>query len=619
VRFSKSNCLNQKKGISSIVGGIFFLVLMTSGFTVYYVALDSQSQMLNTQQLIADQEVAKIKEKFVVAASTDPLDNYRLSVQVANIGNNHVEVADMWIINKTDANEPAQRYELDYRDASIPNGYGGNILENTPLYLDTNTYDIKVISSLGTIKTIEYDADTGSNLLSAQMVAIPQDVRFGENVTIALIVTNGGTEPIDAVVESDLTPLDVSPDQCRNTPNEIFTGPTNLLPSQSTMFFWDCVLDSPIGNTITFQVGARGYLDGTTTPIYSNPASDSVIVRDFTGGEAEEVVLKDELFGKPELLLMFPNPMGWDDNDRALWGVMVANPTDQPIDVSKVVIIVISPRPNSDDKIFAVNCHNKGNHMEPVTVSPTRDEWYCPEGNQLQWQDLTNPQTIQPRSVFPFLVQIGPETVGSATGEANNIAISATVFSTLGQFGKSGYVTTMNKEKISMPNVYLSTEKESVSSAHMLGELRSIDTGSLVKFNATLADMNDDAYQINAGSRLIVNIPKDWTFGSILSQGGFVDPVVKNDFPDGSTQLIGTLILPLTGDIPSNDDAKTIQFTATAPDVSKAKMYVMHILGDGTATGQNATGTGNYAIGPIAEAVIQVCPTTGGPQPECPL
>jgi len=38
--------ITRRKAISSIVGGIFFLVLMTSGFTVYYVALDTQSQML---------------------------------------------------------------------------------------------------------------------------------------------------------------------------------------------------------------------------------------------------------------------------------------------------------------------------------------------------------------------------------------------------------------------------------------------------------------------------------------------------------------------------------------------------------------------------------------------
>jgi len=157
VRFPKSNGLNQKKGISSIVGGIFFLVLMTSGFTVYYVALDSQSQMLDTQQVIADYEVAKIREKFVVAASSDSGDNNRLSLQVVNTGNTVVEIADVWIINKTDAAEPAAKYDVDYRDASVPVGYSGNILANTPLYLISDIYDIKVISSLGTIQAVEYD------------------------------------------------------------------------------------------------------------------------------------------------------------------------------------------------------------------------------------------------------------------------------------------------------------------------------------------------------------------------------------------------------------------------------------------------------------------------------
>jgi len=125
---------NRQKGISSIVGGIFFLVLMTSGFTVYYVALDSQSQMLDVQQIIADTEVAKIQEKFVVAASSSGVNNL-LSLQVLNTGNNPIEIADVWIINKTVASEPATRYDdLDYRDTSIPVGYSGVFESMLSLY-----------------------------------------------------------------------------------------------------------------------------------------------------------------------------------------------------------------------------------------------------------------------------------------------------------------------------------------------------------------------------------------------------------------------------------------------------------------------------------------------------
>ena len=123
--------------------------------------------MLNTQQLIADNEVAKIKEKFIVAASSDPSDNNRLSVQVVNTGYNTVEVADVWIINKTAANQTAVKYnDLDFRDVSIPIGYGGNVLENhAPLYMTPTIYDIKVISSLGTIQKVEFDVNGKLNVV----------------------------------------------------------------------------------------------------------------------------------------------------------------------------------------------------------------------------------------------------------------------------------------------------------------------------------------------------------------------------------------------------------------------------------------------------------------------
>jgi len=152
VRFPKfGDILYQRKGISSIVGGIFFLVLMTSGFTVYYVALDSQSQMLHTQQIIADLEVNKIREKFTVSVSTDSNDNERLEIQVSNEGTNVIEIADAWIVNKTATNQPVIKAEIKYDDAFIPAGFTGEILTNTPLYMSPGQYDIKVVSTLGTI------------------------------------------------------------------------------------------------------------------------------------------------------------------------------------------------------------------------------------------------------------------------------------------------------------------------------------------------------------------------------------------------------------------------------------------------------------------------------------
>ena len=106
---------------------------------------------------------------------------------------------------------------------------------------------------------------------------------------------------------------------------------------------------------------------------------------------------------------------------------------------------------------------------------------------------------------------------------------------------------------------------------------------------------------------MIINIPKDWgyTIGSgILSSAGFTI-TSEQQFSDGSTQIIGQL----TSGIDERNDARIIKFKATAPAVASTKMYVMHILADGTATGDSPSGV--FTVGPIAESVLQVCPTTG--------
>jgi len=389
------------------------------------------------------------------------------------------------------------------------------------------------------------------------------------------------------------------------------------LQVDQVMFSWDVEVTGDSGENIIFSSIARGdFVD--PDDVYSNVISDESILREPTdgssgggegsGGGEEAIIIRDDLFGKPQLFLIFPGPVGWDANDRALWGVNVANPTDQPLDVSKVVIVALSPRPTSSDKIFAPECHTKSDNQKPETVLPTTGLWTCPDGNQLQWKNLASPQTIAPRSVFPFLVRIGTEAIGSASGDTNNIPVLVTVSSTLGQFGKAGYLTTMNKESVAMPNVYLSKVPGSTNPANILGEMIGITEGTTVTFNATIADMDVDITNvINSGSRLIINIPKDWTFNAPICptcHDGFDTPLVQT-FPDNSTQIIGSLSSNLSG----GSGAKTIQFSATAPNISSAKMYVMYILADGTASG----GGSNFAVGPLAETVLQVCPTSGCP------
>jgi len=208
-------------------------------------------------------------------------------------------------------------------------------------------------------------------------------------------------------------------------------------------------------------------------------------------------------------------------------------------------------------------------------------------------------------------VAVGSDNVGSSLPDAINMLIQPIVFTTLGQFSKPAYGTTMFSSDVAIPNVFLARAPNSVAHADIMGEQRAITEGTTVTFYATLADMSsDDEWGINIGTKLIINIPKDWTFAGPICptcHDGFDPPTVVT-FPDGSTQIVGVL----NQEIDEHADAKSIEFTATAPIVSKAKMYVMHILADGTATGSSPSGD-DFTVGPIAETVLQVCPTSGCP------
>ncbi len=301
--------------------------------------------------------------------------------------------------------------------------------------------------------------------------------------------------------------------------------------------------------------------------------------------------------------MIFPNIVPAQSNNEAVWGVNVANPTPNPLEVTKVIIAGVSPRATSSDKLFKDNCPT------PVNILPTTDKWTCPESNQLVWRDYANPQVIPPKSVFTFLAKAQSENVGGSIDDVQNWLLQPVVYTTLGQFGKAGYATAMHTNKAAIPNVYLSTTTESINNADIIGHVSKIDAQSIVLFNATFADMDIlDGEEIKAGARLIVNIPKQWGLPVIVSDNGF-DVTTVTQFPDSSSQIVGNLTAALNG------AAKTIQFTSLAPNDNSTKMYVMHMLADGFAGGQGAPAEG-YSIGPIAESILQVCPTTS-PPPEC--
>ncbi|KAG2479171.1 MAG: Pilin/Flagellin, FlaG/FlaF family [Nitrosopumilales archaeon] len=581
MRFSN---FKGRKGIASVIGGLFFLVLMTSGFTVYYIALESQAEMINTQQLVASTEIKKIQEKFAISVAADSSNNNLLQIQVKNQGYYPIEIADVWIINKTDTNQPVTKYELDYSDAFIPAGYGGQILENTPLYMNPDLYDIKVVSILGTIRTAELDVVNNNNYLRAELYAIPPNVHIGENVTIAMHVTNVGEFTVENVAPS--LPLMVNPSSSISSFAEISTLPVDLGPSESAFFTWHYTLGGIAGINVDLSNYATGTLSGLT--IQSNTDSDSVRTKDSLEGEL--IVLNQDLLSRPEIFMVIPSPFGVDD-ETALWGVNVVNPTPINMNVSKVTISAITTRPQKQDKVFDEDFCN------PITVAPTPNSWSCPAQNQIMWKDISNPLKIPPYSAFPFLVKTEPGFLAGAFDDLETVLIQADLFTTLGEFGKTGYGSSIDNKGNALVNVFLSTVPDSTLIPDIYSYKGGILASTPTTFHATLADFDSDSsYKIAAGAKLIINVPKDWTNVSFTPDTDFD---ITQQTVLTQTQIVGETNFQI------QSGGKSITFTATPPCVENIQMFVMYILADGRVIHSTEN---DFSMGPLAEIVLQVVP-----------
>jgi len=590
VNFNKKRAgLHKRRAVSTIVGGAIFLVLFASASSTFFIAMDVQRDTINTQRVISDSIMEKSKEKFSIAVSTDESNNNRLGIQVKNQGTNPVEVGDLWIINNS-GSFPAKKYLIDYKDSVIPPGYGSNILENTPLFMNTDDYDIKVVSTFGTVVKSELNVGASNNM-RADLIAIPPEVKVGENVTLTMHVENIGNTRLLNVAPNGDYPNIVLPFTSPVPPVPV---PVDLDPGEGAFFTWKYITTGGVGTIVDFDSYATATEEDTGFILDSNVATESIELQQ--PDVSELIVLTQDLLARPEIFAVVPGPFGVD-NQQALWGINIVNPTPQPMYVNKIVISAITTRATGGDEIF-----DAGGTCTPTNIPPTpAGTWRCPVNNQLLWENPASPALVPGYSVVPFNVRVSPGTLsGGPTDILENIPLSLNVYTTLGQFGKTGYGTLVDNSNTAVVNVYLTDNPGSTSDSDIITNVTGIKSSSVVKLNATLADFDTSGSQYIDGltSRLIINIPKGWTSPSVLNAPGFTIQPIQT-YSDSSSQIVGILNAPLTG---VGGIAQTIEFQITAPAVNSTQLYVMYVLADGSTT------LGKNAIGTIAEVLLQVIP-----------
>jgi hypothetical protein len=370
----------------------------------------------------------------------------------------------------------------------------------------------------------------------------------------------------------------------------------------TALFKWVFKLDAPDNTTVTFNAtladakpgnyvieNARAQLvSGSQTSFYS---------------ESTTTIVYSALAQKPELFLIVPSPFGEDpDGGKGLWGVMVVNPTDAPIKVSRVIMVASPVITDRTERII----DNNGTPCPRTPISPnSASEWNCPEENMIQWRDTANPEVVQPRSVVPFMAKYEPGTLGGG-GDDPAFLVSASVFTSMGQFTKSGYSTGMRNAAEAIGNVYFTDttdEATALQSNHMFGSMTGIGSGSEFTMHVAMADLSRNTAGIEAGSKLIVNVPKGFTIeqSDILSWTGFDDTPTVITFTDGSSQIQATLTNNLGTS--TSEAVKILKFRADAPIVPEKRIYIFFTL----VHGQTTSGS-NLSVGAVGEFPVQIVP-----------
>jgi len=147
-------------------------------------------------------------------------------------------------------------------------------------------------------------------------------------------------------------------------------------------------------------------------------------------------------------------------------------------------------------------------------------------------------------------------------------------------------------------NVFLSTVPNGTGDSEIESSRMNIPANSNQTFNIVLADFDEDNYHsIDIGSKVIINVPPEWTGVGVETHVGFDTPTIQIH-DEGTTQIIAETNTEI-GDV-NSIESKTVTFHAIAPDAKTDQMSVMYVFANGL------TQPNDSPIGPLTEIILHV-------------
>ena len=245
----------KKKGISTIIGGVFIVAIIILGMTVIIRGLELQSDLgqtiveqsgLNDEKGIEDLELRDVK-----------IENEKFNMTILNTGTLPVHMVRLWVTNTTDTNGWHQYYELDEIINPNESTYLGDAL---PLVaLNSSSYKIKIVTERGN-SNIFHLLSPKDNAIKMSLIGTPRSLPTNQNLTLLFGVKNNLTDgsmvqTIEPIVSWTITEAPIGEETATVT---LVEGPIpvteeSLILGETVFFEYLYTLTGDVDDWVTFN------------------------------------------------------------------------------------------------------------------------------------------------------------------------------------------------------------------------------------------------------------------------------------------------------------------------------------------------------------------------------
>ena len=262
--------MKNRRGLSSVIGMIFLVVVLSSVIGYFSYAINLVEQVNDQVILKGIESVDKSREDFEIVNTR--IDGGKFNLTIQNTGELPINFTRLWISNVTDNNWPLQNFTVN--EIATPNQVISNVGQNMNLYsLESQAYSIKLVTQRGNSKEVSINSPNQEKM-DLKLIALPETVPDKFRTTILFSVTNNMTNQnnllnVKPKMQTPVTTGTASYTLISTlTPNE---QPT-LRKGDTVNFIWVYEISGLFGDSVTFTASLEnGHSQNTaSTTVFIN-------------------------------------------------------------------------------------------------------------------------------------------------------------------------------------------------------------------------------------------------------------------------------------------------------------------------------------------------------------